>query len=103
MAWTVGTFGTVGNDALDVGDRLVDPILQGFLLGSLENDALNVGDRLVDTLDYCERRCPCGFRPAGPHHAYPRMRRPEGAANQGMTVTKNCAWKAPRLPSIQYQ
>ena len=24
MAWTVGTFGTLGNDALDVGDRLVD-------------------------------------------------------------------------------
>ena len=23
MDWTVGTFGTVGNDALDVGDRLV--------------------------------------------------------------------------------
>ena len=24
MDWTVGTFGTVGNDALDFGDCLVD-------------------------------------------------------------------------------
>ena len=39
MDWTVGTFGTVGNDALDFGDCLVD-----------------AGDCLVDAGDSWERR-----------------------------------------------
>ena len=39
MDWTVGIFGTVGNDAVDFGDRS------------------------VDTQDYWERHRPGGFRP----------------------------------------
>ncbi|MDQ0289361.1 hypothetical protein J3R75_001468 [Oligosphaera ethanolica] len=46
MDRTVGTLGTVGNDALDSGDLL------------------------ADTRDYWERsRCLGGFRPAGTHYA----------------------------------
>ncbi|NLE53694.1 MAG: hypothetical protein GX617_02040 [Lentisphaerae bacterium] len=46
MDWTVGTFGTVGNDALDAGDCLVDA-------GDCLVDA---GDCLVDAGDSWERR-----------------------------------------------
>ena len=45
MGWTTETPGTMGNDALDFGDRL------------------------ADTWDYWERRRHCGFRSKGPHYA----------------------------------
>ena len=49
MAGTVGTFGTVGNDALDT---------KGLI-----GDFLDFGDRLLDTRDCWERRDPGTFRP----------------------------------------
>ena len=41
-------------------------------------------------------KCQIGqVRPGGPYHAYPRVRRPEGAATRGVTATWNCARRAP--------
>ena len=54
MDWTVGTFGTVGNDALDAGDCLRTCWTLGSAAGEVIRERLRVADRRS-----CEVLNPC--------------------------------------------